>query len=45
MTTKANDYQTIEVVSIIEQRRRRWPVTEKAVLVCQTDEPGMSVSR
>jgi transposase len=41
---KANNKQTIEVISITEQRRRRWSVTEKAALVRQTYEPGMSVS-
>ena len=34
----------IEVVTVSEQRRRRWSVTEKADLVRQTYEPGMSVS-
>lgn len=35
---------TIEVVSVSEQRRRRWSLTEKAELVRRTYEPGMSVS-
>jgi transposase-like protein len=42
--TRTNNKQTIEVVSVTEQRRRRWSVTEKAALVRQTYEPGMSVS-
>ena len=42
--TRTNDKQTIEVVSVTEQRRRRCSVTEKAALVRQTFEPGMSVS-
>lgn len=42
--TRTNDKQTIEVVSVTEQRRRRWSVTEKAALVRQTYDPGMSVS-
>jgi transposase len=42
--TRTNNKQTIEVISITEQRRRRWSVTEKAALVRQTYEPGMSVS-
>lgn len=42
--TRTNDKQTIEVVTITDQRRRRWSVSEKAVLVRQTYEPGMSVS-
>ena len=36
--------QTIEVVSVKEQRRRRWTPGEKAELVRLTYEPGMSVS-
>ena len=36
--------QTIEVVSVREQRRRRWTPGEKAELVRLTYEPGMSVS-
>jgi transposase len=42
--TRTNDKQTIEVVSVTEQRRRGWSETEKAALVRQTYEPGMSVS-
>jgi transposase len=42
--TRTNNKQTIEVVSVTEQRRRRWSLTEKAALVRQTYEPGMSVS-
>jgi transposase len=42
--TKTNNTQTIEVVTITDQRRRRWSVSEKAALVRQTHEPGMSVS-
>ena len=41
---RTNDTQTIEVVSVTEKRRRRWSVTEKAALVRQTYDPGMSVS-
>ena len=41
--TRTNDKQTIELVSITEQRRRRWSVTEKAALMRQTHKPGMSV--
>ena len=41
MTSKT---QTIEVVSVTEQRRRRWSPGEKAELVRLTYEPGMSVS-
>ncbi len=41
MTSKK---QTIEVVSVTEQRRRRWSPGEKAELVRLTYEPGMSVS-
>lgn len=36
--------ETIEVVTVVEQRRRRWSAAEKAALVRQTYEPGMSVS-
>jgi len=36
--------QTIEVVTVSEERRRRWSVQEKAALVKETYEPGMSVS-
>jgi transposase len=35
---------TIEVVTVSEERRRRWSPAEKAELVRQTYEPGMSVS-
>ena len=42
--TRTNDKQTIEVVSVTEQRRRRWSVTEKAALARQIYEPDMSVS-
>ncbi len=42
--TMTRNKQTIEVVSVIEQRRRRWSLAEKADLVRQTYEPGMSVS-
>jgi transposase len=36
--------ERIEVVTVSEQRRRRWSAAEKAALVRQTYEPGMSVS-
>ncbi|KFC73297.1 Transposase IS3/IS911 family protein [Massilia sp. LC238] len=36
--------QTIEVVTVSEERRRRWSVQEKAALVKETYEPSMSVS-
>jgi len=36
--------QTIEVVTVSEERRRRWSAQEKAALVKETYEPGMSVS-
>ena len=36
--------QTIEVVTVSEERRRRWSTAEKAALVRETYEPGMSVS-
>jgi transposase len=36
--------QTIEVVTVSEERRRRWSVQEKAALVKETYEPGMSVA-
>jgi transposase len=36
--------QTIEVVTVSEERRRRWSVQEKAALVKETYELGMSVS-
>ena len=42
--TGTNDKQTIEVVSVTDHRLRRSSVTEKAALVRQTYEPGMSVS-
>jgi transposase len=36
--------QKIEVVTVTDQRRRRWSAQEKAALVRLTYEPGMSVS-
>ena len=36
--------QTVEVVTISQERRRRWSAAEKAALVRETYEPGMSVS-
>jgi transposase len=36
--------QTIEVVTVSEERRRRWSPEEKAALVRETYEPGSSVS-
>ena len=39
-----NNKPTIEVVTVSEERRRRWSVQEKAALVKETYEPGMSVS-
>ena len=42
--TRTNNKQTIEVVTVSEQLRRRWSLTEKAALVRQTYEVGMSVS-
>jgi len=39
-----NNKQTIEVVTVSEERRRRWSVQEKAALVKETYEPGVSVS-
>jgi transposase len=36
--------QTIEVVTVSEERRRRWSAEEKAALVRETYEPGMNVS-
>ena len=36
--------QTMEVVTVSEERRRRWSAQEKAALVKETYEPGMSVS-
>jgi transposase len=39
-----NNKSMIEVVTESEQRRRRWSAAEKAELVRQTYEPGMSVA-
>jgi transposase len=39
-----DDKSTIEVVTVSEQRRWRWSAAEKAELVRQTYEPGMSLS-
>ena len=36
--------QTIEVVTINDEKRRRWSAAEKATLVRETYEAGMSVS-
>ena len=36
--------ETIKVISVIDQRRRRWSITEKSALVRRTYESGMSVS-
>jgi transposase-like protein len=36
--------QTIEVVPLSQERRRRWSAEGKAALVRETYEPGMSVS-
>ncbi|AKJ67992.1 transposase [Pandoraea thiooxydans] len=36
--------QAIEVVTVSQERRRRWSAQEKASLVKETYEPGMSVS-
>ena len=36
--------QTIEVMTVSEERRRRWSAEEKAALVRETYEPGMNVS-
>ena len=36
--------QTIEVVTVSQERRGRWSAEEKAALVRQTHEPGMNVS-
>lgn len=36
--------QTIEVVTISDEKRRRWSAGEKATLVRETYEAGMSVS-
>jgi transposase len=41
---RTNNKQTIEVVPVSEQRRRRWSLTGKAALVRQTYGPGVSVS-
>jgi transposase len=38
-----NNKSTIEVVTVSEERRRRWSPAEKAELVRQTYEPGMSL--
>ena len=40
--TRTNE--KIEVLTVTEQRRRRWSTQEKAELVRLTYEPGMSVS-
>lgn len=40
----ARNNEKIEVVTVSEQRRRRWSAQEKADLVRLTYEPGMSVS-
>ena len=42
--TSTHNKSTIEVVTVSEERRRRWSPAEKAELVRQTYEPGMSVS-
>lgn len=44
MNMTRTNKETIEVVTVSEQRRRRWSAAEKAALVRQTYEPGMSVS-
>lgn len=36
--------QMIEVVTVAQERRRRWSIEEKAALVRETYEPGMNVS-
>ena len=36
--------QVVEVVTVSEERRRRWNASEKAALVRETYAPGMSVS-
>lgn len=41
-TTK--NKQPIEVVTVSEERQRRWSAAEKAALVRETYEPGMNVS-
>jgi hypothetical protein len=43
--TRTNDKQTIEVVSVTKQRRRRWSVTEKAALVRQTSTGANSTGK
>lgn len=42
MTNK--NKQVVEVMTVSEERRRRWNASEKAALVRETYEPGMSVS-
>jgi transposase len=42
MTNK--NKHVVEVVTVSEERRRRWNASEKAALVRETYEPGMSVS-
>ena len=42
--TSTHNKSTIEVVTVSEERRRRWSPAEKAELVRQTYEPGTSVS-
>ncbi len=42
--TSTHNKPTIEVVTVSEERRRRWSPAEKAELVRQTYESGMSVS-
>ena len=44
MSMSRSNRETIEVVSVSEQRPRRWSLTEKAELVRRTYAPGMSVS-
>ena len=36
--------QTIEAVTVSDEKRRRWSAAEKAALVREMYEPGMSVS-
>ena len=36
--------QTIELFTVSEERRRRWSTAERAALVRETYEPGMSVT-
>lgn len=43
MSVKSWEAQ-VEVVTVSEERRRRWNASEKAALVRETYEPGMSVS-